>query len=126
MAGNALPHAAIGIDDRGDAVVGVAQNPAAVFDGPHARHVQVLPGRAGVAVPAVVADVDQHLGAQLRELAHLVGKDRLVADEDAVAMAVEAKDLALAPRVNRETCPVSLWAKKSSCWKGMYSPKGTR
>ncbi len=96
VAGNALADAAVGIDGRGDAVVGVAQNPAAVFDGPHARHVQVLPGRAGVAVPAVVADVDEHLGAEPRELADLVGKDRFVADEDAVAMATfRAEDLAL-------------------------------
>ncbi len=126
MAGNALPHPAIGIDDCGYAVVGVAQNPAAVFDGPHARHVQVLPGSAGVAVPAIVADVHQHLGAQLRKLPHLVGKDRLIADENPVAMPFSRKTLRSSPRVNDETRPVSLWAKTSRFWKGMYSPKGTR
>jgi hypothetical protein len=60
----------------------------------------VLPWGAGVAVPAVVADVDQHLGAQAGELAHLVGKDGLVADEDSVAMPLSVRtrqdeDLAL-------------------------------
>ena len=98
MARNALADAAIGIDDGGDAVVGVAQKPAAVFDGAHAGHVQVLPGRAGVAVPAIVADVDEDLGAELREVADFVGEDGLVTDEDAVAVAVEAEDLAVRRR----------------------------
>src|SRR5579859_3259414 len=88
VARNALPYAAVGIDRRGDTVVGVAQNPAAVFDRPHAGHVQVLPRSAGVAIPSVVADVDQHFSAELREVAHLVGEDGFVADEDAVAMAL--------------------------------------
>ena len=73
--------------DCGDAGVGVAEHPAAIFDGAHAGHVEVLPGRAGVAVPAVVADVDQDLGAVEGELADFVGEDGLVADEDAVAVA---------------------------------------
>jgi hypothetical protein len=86
VAGNALADAAVGVDDGGDAVVGVAQDPAAVLDGAHADHVEVLPGGAGVAVPAVVADVDEDFGAELGEVAHLVGEDRLIADEDAVAV----------------------------------------
>ncbi len=86
------------------AVVGVAQQPAAVLDGPHARHVEVLPGGAGVAVPAVVADVDEHLRAQLRKLAHLIGEDGFVADEDAVASApFETEDLALRLRAKSST-----------------------
>ena len=87
MARNALPHAPVRIDCRGHAVVGVAQNPAAIFDSAHTRHVQVLPRRAGVAVPSVIADVDQYLGAKLRKLAHFICKHRLIADEYAVAMA---------------------------------------
>jgi len=68
---------------------------------------------AGIAVPSVVADVDQHLGAETRELADLVGKDRFVTDEDTVAVAVETEDFALIAGVKRETLPVSLRAKKS-------------
>jgi hypothetical protein len=75
----------------------------------------VLPGSAGVAVPTVVADVDQHLGPQPSKLPHLVGEDRLIADEDAVAVAIQPEGLALFAA-----------AKKSSRLKGMYSPKGTR
>jgi len=55
----------------------------------------VLPGSAGVAVPAIVREVDQHLRAETGKLANLVGEDRLIAEEDAVAMAIEAEDLAL-------------------------------
>ena len=95
MAGNALADAAIGVDCRGDAVVGVAKNPAAIFDGTHARHVEMLPGRAGIAVPGVVADVDENFGAELGEVADFVGEDCFVADEDAVAMAVKAEDFSL-------------------------------
>ena len=97
VARNALAHAAIRIDDGSDAVVGIAQQPAAVFDGAHAGYVEVLPGGAGVAVPSVVADVDENFGAELGEVANLIGKDSFVADEDAVAMAVEAEDFALVP-----------------------------
>ena len=87
--------------DRRDPSVGVAQQPAAILDGAHARHVQVLPGRAGVAVPSVVADVHEDFGAVARELAHLVGENSFIADEDAVAMPpavlrIEQKDSVVA------------------------------
>src|ERR1035437_5420831 len=95
VAWNALAHATVGVDSCRDAVVGVAKNPAAILNGAHARHVQVLPGSAGVSVPGVVADVDQHLGAEAGELADLVGKDRFITDEDSVAVTVQEKDLAL-------------------------------
>ena len=66
-----------------------------VLHGPHARHLQVLPGRAGLAIPQIVRDIDEHLGAVGGELAHLAGKDRFITDEDARAGAVQVKDLAL-------------------------------
>ncbi len=88
MARNALADAAVGIDDSSDAVIGAAEKPAAVLDGAHAGYVEVLPGGAGVAVPAVVADVDEDFGTELSEVANLVGEDGFVADEDAVMMAV--------------------------------------
>ena len=118
VAGNALAHAAVGVDGCGDAVVGVAQQPAAVLDGPHARHVQVLPGGAGVAVPAVVADIHQHLGAIGGKMAHFVSKHGFVADENAVAMELSVRPrtgngVRSVPRSNLPTRPVSLLAKNS-------------
>ena len=77
--------AAVGIDGCGDAGVGGAKDPAVVFDGAHADHVEVLPGGAGVAVPAVVGDVDEDVARlAVGELADLVAEDGLVADKDAV------------------------------------------
>src|SRR6185437_14655763 len=71
------------------------KNPAMVFDGAHADHVEVLPGRAGVAVPAVVGDVDENFGSLLGVLANLIGKDGLVADKGAVSMAAGGEDSAM-------------------------------
>ena len=95
VARNALAHPAVRINRRCDPVVGVPQNPSPIFDRPHAGHVQVLPWSARIAVPTIVADIHQHLGAQASELPHLVGKNSLIADEDAVAMSIEVEDFAL-------------------------------
>ena len=54
VARDGLGDAALGVDGGGDAVVGVEENPAVIFNGAHAGHVEVLPGGAGVAVPGVV------------------------------------------------------------------------
>ncbi len=87
--------ATVGIDGCGDSGVGGTQNPAVIFDGAHADHVEVLPGGAGVAVPAVVGDVDQDFGSLLGELADLVAEDGLVADEGSVGVAAGGEDGAL-------------------------------
>src|ERR1700757_2024263 len=55
---------AVGVDGRGDSGVRGAQNPPMIFDGAHADHVEVLPGCAGVAVPAIVGDVDEDVCAE--------------------------------------------------------------
>src|SRR5437588_12230648 len=86
---------AVGIDRRGDSCVGGAKDPAVIFDGAHANHVQVLPGGAGVPVPAVIGDVDQDVRSPLGELADLVAEDGFVADEGSVGMAVGGEDGAL-------------------------------
>src|SRR5258705_10940445 len=86
---------AIGIDGRGDSCVGGTKDPAVIFDGTHANHVQVLPGGAGVAVPAVVGDVDQDIGSLLGEMADLVAEDGFVAYEDSVGVAACFEDGAL-------------------------------
>ena len=88
--GDALAHPSVGIDGRGHAVVGIAQQPAPVLDGPHARHVQVLPGGAGVAVPPVIGDVHQDLGPVGGKVAHFIREHRLVADKHAVAVRLAA------------------------------------
>src|SRR5277367_7149038 len=85
----------VGIDGRGHAVVGIAQNPATIFDGTHPSHIQVLPRRACVAVPAIVGDVDEDLGSIHGELAYFIGKDRFIADEDTEGVSTCAEDLAI-------------------------------
>ena len=92
---------AVGIDGRCDSGVGGAKDPAVIFDGAHAHHVQVLPGSAGVAVPSVVGDVDEDVGPCLSEVADLVAEDGLVADEGAVGVAACVEDGALLCRVRR-------------------------
>src|SRR5580704_12762014 len=82
------------VDGRGDAGVGGAQDPAVVLDGSHADHVEVLPTSTGVAVPAIVGDVDQNLCAIFDELADLVTEDGLVTDEGAVVVAAKWEDSA--------------------------------
>ena len=75
------------VDGGGDAGVGGAQDPAMVFDGAHAHHIQVLPGCAGVSIPAVVGNIDENVRAQIFELTNLISEDGFVADEGAVGMA---------------------------------------
>src|SRR3984885_5869053 len=82
----------VGVDDGRDAGVGITQQPAAIFDRTHARHVERLPRRAGVAVPAVVRDVDQHPGALLYEQPYLIAENLFVTDEDTKAVAIGGED----------------------------------
>ena len=117
---------AVGIDGGGDSGVGGAKDPAVIFDGAHADHVEVLPCGAGVAVPAVVGDVDEDVGALLGELADLVAEDGLVADEDAVGVAAGGEDGALLAGFEEPDFVEEIFAKKKSSLKGTYSPKGTR
>lgn len=83
---------AIGINDRSDAGVRCTKNPAMVLDSPHADHVEMLPGSAGIAIPAIVGDVDEHLRSLLNILANLVGKDGFITDESPIGMAVRGED----------------------------------
>ena len=71
--------------DRGDAAVGGAENPAAVFDGAHPHHPEMLESGAGVAKPSVVRNVDEDIGAGFGEEADLIGEDGFVADKGAGA-----------------------------------------
>ena len=57
--------------------------------------------RAGVAVPSVVGDVDEHFGSLLGVLAHLVGEDGLVTDEGAVGVTAGGEDGAMSARIKR-------------------------
>src|SRR5579863_8721182 len=103
---NALPHAAVRIDCSSDPCIRVAQQPPAILHRPHAGHIEVLPGRARVAIPSIVRDVHQHFGAVARQLPHLVGKNRLVANENAISvppavLRIELENSVVAPSRER-------------------------
>src|ERR1700751_2758622 len=55
----------------------------------------MLPGSAGIAIPAVVAHIHQYLRTKTHELPYLIGENGLVANKDAVPVTVETKDLSL-------------------------------
>ena len=59
-----------------------------VLDGAHADHVEVLPGGSGIAIPAVVGDVDEDFGSILYEAPDFVAKDGFIADKGGVGVAV--------------------------------------
>ena len=79
-------HPSIRIDRRGDARVGVPQQPAMVLHRSHPGLIQMLPTCAGVPIPSIVRDVDEDLSPMQRKLPHLMRKDRLIADEHAIAV----------------------------------------
>src|SRR5258708_27064759 len=54
-----------------------------MFDGAHARLIQVLGIGAAISVPSVIGNVNKHLRALIRELTHFVGEHRLIANEHA-------------------------------------------
>src|SRR5271157_1846180 len=95
IAGHFGDDAAVGIDHRGNAAVGVAQQPAIVLDRTHPRHVEVLMGRAGRAEPSVVGDVHKDGSAVQGELADFAGKNRLVANERSQSDAIFIERIAL-------------------------------
>src|SRR5215469_1324117 len=74
------------IDHSSNPVVGDAQQPAAILDCPHPRNFEMLLARRAMSEVAVVRDIHQRLRATLYELADLVWKHRLIADERADAM----------------------------------------
>ncbi len=122
MPRNTLPHPPIRIDRRRHPVVRIAQQPPPVLNRSHPRHVQVLPRSTGVAIPGVIADVDQHLSAILRELPHLIRKNRLVADEDAVAahravLVLDAKDRVIGTAIEPRDAPGKLLREEQQLLK---------
>src|SRR5690349_19981028 len=66
---------------RRNSIVRCAEQPAAVLDGSHTCHIQVLPRSAIPSIPSVVGDVDEQFRSVLREAKHLIRKDRFVTDE---------------------------------------------
>jgi hypothetical protein len=93
-------NAAIRINGGGDAGVGGAKYPAVIFDGAHADHVEVLPWCTGVAIPAVVGDIDEYLRVIFHELADLVAEDGFVTDEDTIGVAIAMEDGAVGAAVH--------------------------
>ena len=80
-------HAPVRVNRHREAVVGIAQQPAAVFHGSHARLRQMLRRRRRAAKPSVVRNVDQQLGAVAHEPPNVIREYRLVTNEDAEAAA---------------------------------------
>src|SRR3954447_1349071 len=95
----------------------VSQKPPSVLDGPHSTHVQMLPWGAGIAVPAVIADVYEHLGPVFGEMPHLVCEHGLIADENTVSV------LAARLRGEHGGAPV-LAARKLPHAPGQFMSKG--
>ena len=97
------------IDRRSDPCVSGTKNPAVIFNGTHTNHIEVLPGGAGVAVPAIVGDVDQDIGSLLRELA----------DENAYARHLAAHGRTHSAAEWREFCEERLNSKyaRAKCWQ---------
>jgi len=83
-AGNNSP---VRIDGGGHSGVGVAQQPAVIFDSAHAGLFQVLGVGPAVTIPTIIRDVHENFGAIGGQLPDFVGKDRLIADEDAELVA---------------------------------------
>jgi len=65
-----------------------------VLNRPHPRHVQVLPGRAGVPIPSIIGNVDEHIRSVQREPPHLIGKDRLIANKYPERMTIRVEHVA--------------------------------
>src|SRR5437588_6382823 len=95
-----------------------------VLHGPHARHLQVLPGRAGLAIPEIIGDIDEHLSAVGGELAYFTGKDRFIADENAIASAVQVEDLALRSRSKVPDFARQLFSEKQEFLQGHIFAEG--
>ena len=62
------------IDRRRHPRIRPRQQPPLILDRPHLRLLQVLFPGAGVAVPAVIRDIQQNLRALQRSLPHFIGK----------------------------------------------------
>ena len=93
-------HAAPRIDGNRNSCVRGTEQPAIIFYSAHPCHVQVLPGRPGISVPAIIRDIDKNLRTIFGELANFVTEDALIADEDTVAATLRGKDIALGSRVH--------------------------
>ena len=100
MARRGEDSAAMGINRCSHTSVSVSENPSAILDCSHSRHIQMLPWSSTVSIPAIVGYIDEDLRAVLRECAYLFAKDGLVADEDADTVAIEFEDLVLVARLH--------------------------
>ena len=83
-----LEDAAVRVDGDGEAVVGSTHDPAAVLDGAHADHAQMLLGGSGTAEPAVIRNVEEELCATGGETAHFARVDCFITDKDTKGMSM--------------------------------------
>src|SRR5207237_4730628 len=68
-----------------------------VFHRAHARQIQQLAGRAVLAIPAIIRNIDEHLRSVGGELAHLIRKNFFVANKSPQHPAAALKNAALFP-----------------------------
>ena len=94
------------------------------LDGAHADHVQVLPCGAGVAVPAVVGDIDEHIGSLLGEMADFVAEDRFVADEDTVGVTARREDGLVGARLEGAYFVEEIFCEEEEIFEGDVLAKG--
>lgn len=81
--GEELAELASGIDGGGVAVVGDAEDPAAIFDGPEADEEEVLFAGGRAEEVAIVGEVEEDFGTLGDEGADVMGDGGFIADEDA-------------------------------------------
>ena len=124
LARHAGDDAAIGIDGSGDTGIGIAEQPASGFDGTHASLGDVLGVGAAVAVPGVVGEVDQNLGAAGGKLADFIREDGFVADKYPKLFAARVERIADLPEVNPPTSLVRPPAKRKQARKRQIFAEG--
>ena len=92
--GCAVRYPPLRVDRRSNAIVRIQQNPPVILNRSHARHIKVLPRRAGVSIPSIVRNIDEDISPLKREWANLTRENRLIADEDSKRMPIVPKWLA--------------------------------
>ena len=82
-----------GIDNRAQAVVGRANQEAAILNRAHSSNQQMLGTRGCVAKVTIVRKIHQHIRARCRKLPHQIRKRRLVTNENSEFLRSRRKNL---------------------------------
>ena len=95
-----------GLDQRADAGVRDAHHRDFRLDRAHRRHREHLVRRRTLAVPRVVGDIHEHIGAVVHLAPREVGKDALVANQNSELRAFEVEQRLLACRESYRRSPL--------------------